>query len=138
MNSIFLDKAKTPTTKDLKKGLGSSYDTWKALADFTNKSYPGAKEAWNFYNDKVGWSFRISDKRRVLIYLMPHDKFFQASMVFGQKATNEIFKSDIAESIQTEIKNAKVYPEGRVIRLEIMDKTLLNDIKKLIKIKISI
>jgi len=33
--------------------------------------------------------------------------------------------------------NSKVYPEGRVIRMEIHDSTFLNDIKKLIEIKIA-
>jgi len=58
-------------------------------------------------------------------------------MVFGQKATDQILTSDISEFIKTEITNSKVYAEGRVIRLDITDPTFVNDIKKLVEIKIA-
>lgn len=137
MSSIFMDKAKEPTKNDLKKALGKTFDSWQALADFTHKSYPGAKETWNFYSAKFGWSFRISDKRRVLIYMIPLERSFNVTFVFGQKATDEILISDIAESIKNELKASKIYPEGRVIRIDVKGKSLVGDIKKLITAKIA-
>jgi hypothetical protein len=136
MKSIFLEKDITPTVKDLKKALGGTFGIWQTLAEFTKKSYPGATEEWKFASAKYGWSFRISDKKRVLLYLLPRDQFFKVAFVFGQKVTDEILKSKIAEKIKTELKNAKVYAEGRGIRIEIKDDALTSDIKKLIKIKI--
>lgn len=136
MKSIFLDKDLTPGTKELKKALGDTYSVWQTLAEFTKKSYPSATEEWKYTSAKFGWSFRISDKKRVLLYLLPRDKFFKVAFVFGQKATDEILKSKIAENIKTELKNAKVYAEGRGIRIDIKDDALTSDIKKLIKIKI--
>lgn len=137
MQSIFTDKKIKPSIADLKKALGHTTDAWQVLAEFTHQSYPGAKDEWKFSSEKYGWSFRISDKKRALIYLLPRDKFFKVALVFGQKATDEILKSDISESIKTEIKNARVYAEGRGIRIEVRDKSLTKDIKKLIAIKIS-
>lgn len=137
MKSIFTGKESEPTTKDLQKALGSTYTIWESIAAFTRKSYPGAIETWNFSGEKFGWGFRISDKKRVLIYLLPRDKFFKVAFVFGQKATGEILESDIAKEIKTEIENAKVYAEGRGIRIDVKDKRVVDDIKKLIKIKIS-
>lgn len=137
MRSIFTDKEKKPGLADLKKALGPTYNTWQNLADFTNSSCKNAKEEWKFSGEKYGWSFRISDKKRVLIYLLPRDRFFKAGFVFGQKATDEILKSKIRESLKTEIKNAKVYAEGRGIRIEVKDNSLVDDLKKLIDIKIS-
>ena len=58
-------------------------------------------------------------------------------MVFGQKATDKILSSDISEEIKTELLNSKVYMEGRVIRLEINENSNINDIQKLILIKLS-
>ena len=58
-------------------------------------------------------------------------------MVFGQKATDRILSSDISDFIKEELMNSKVYMEGRVIRLEINDNSFLNDIKKLVEIKIA-
>lgn len=134
MKSIFTDKKKEPTEADLKKALGDTYIYWKQLADFTNKSFP-AINTWHYSSDKYGWSFRISDKKRVLIYLLPRDKFFKVAFVFGQKATDEILNSKISDDIKNELKSAKVYAEGRGIRIEVKNKMVINDIKKLITIK---
>jgi hypothetical protein len=107
MKSIFIDKAITPTEKDLKKALGSTYPIWHALAAYTKKSYPMAMEEWKFTGAKYGWSFRVKDKKRVILYLLPRDHFFKAALVFGQKATDEILKSNIAENIKAEIQKCK-------------------------------
>lgn len=136
MQSIFTDKKKKPDETDLKEALGPNYTFWKTIAEFTTQAYPSAIEEWNYSSEKYGWSFRISDKRRVLVYLLPRDKFFKTAFVFGQKATDEILKSDVSDSIKNELNAAKVYAEGRGIRLEVKDKTLISDIKKLISIKV--
>lgn len=137
MKSIFTDKMKEPTVADLKNAIGSNYQYWKQLADFANKSYPGALNKWHYSGDKFGWSFRISDKKRVLIYLLPRDRFFKVAFVFGQKSTNEILSSNVSDNIKIELKSAKVFAEGRGIRIEVKNKTSVDDIKKLITIKIS-
>jgi hypothetical protein len=137
MTSIFNDKAVTPTQNDLKKALANTFTTWQILSDFTKDAYPNATEEWNFSSPKYGWSFRIKDKKRVILYLLPRDKFFKVALVFGQKATDEILKSNISENIKIDIQQAKVYAEGRGIRIDIKDKSLVSDVKKLISIKIS-
>lgn len=63
--------------------------------------------------------------------------FFRVAMVFGQKATEQIFASCISEEIKEELKNSIVYVEGRVIRIEVRDNSNMSDIKKLIEIKIA-
>ncbi len=137
MQSIFTDKAKQPTDKDLEKALGSTYPLWQSLTAFTHDAYPGARENWNFPGAKYGWSFRISGKKRVLLYLLPRDGYFKAALVFGPKAYEAILNSDIADSIKEELRNTKVYAEGRGIRIVVRNKKVLKDIEKLITIKIS-
>ena len=136
MKSCFTEKEITPSQKDLKEALGSTFPIWQELQEYTKKSYPGTVEEWNFSSPKCGWSFRVKDKKRVIIYLLPRDKFFKVAMVFGQKATNEILKSHVADIIKQDIQNARVYAEGRGIRIDITDKTLTADIKTLISIKL--
>jgi hypothetical protein len=58
------------------------------------------------------------------------------AFVFGQKATDKILNSTISDEIKDELCLAKVYAEGRGIRLEVKDNTTLNDIMEMIKIKI--
>lgn len=137
MKSVFTDKNTGPDEKSLKKALGHTFEHWQALVSFTKKNYPQATEAWHYTSEKYGWSYRISDKKRVLLYLLPRDRFFKVAFVFGQKASDQILASHVAESIKEELSKAKVYAEGRGIRLEVKDKTILPDLKELIKIKIA-
>lgn len=131
-----MDKSSMPTIKDLENALGNTYKFWKNTVDFTKQVYPEVIEDWNYSGDKFGWSFRLKDKKRVLVYLLPRNKFFKVAFVFGQKATDKIFESPISENIKNEIRSAKVYAEGRGIRIEIKDKSKIHDIEKLIEIKI--
>ena len=137
MKSIFTDKEITPTEAQLKTALGETYDHWQTLANHTISLYPEAVTQWHYSGEKFGWSFRISDRKRVLVYLLPRDQFFKVAFVFGQKATDAVLKSDIADSIKNELITAKPYAEGRGIRITFTNESQLNDIKQLIAIKIS-
>lgn len=137
MQSIFLNKEEQPNESDLKKGIDETFATWQAFARYTRSLYPAATEGWHFSGAKYGWGYRISDKKRVLLYLLPRDKFFKVAFVFGQKAVDAILKTDISEDIKAEIRNTKVYAEGRGIRIDIRDTSLAGDIEQLIAIKIS-
>ena len=136
MISIFPTQEPKPTSALLKKALGKTYKLWEELEEFTLSISPKAESGWNFSGIKFGWSYRIKDKKRVLIYLLPRDNYFKVAMVFGEKATQEILKSKVHETIKTELRQAKVYAEGRGIRIEVRNDEFIQDLKELIKIKI--
>jgi hypothetical protein len=136
MKSIFTDKSSKPETKDLKKALGKTFEIWEKLEKFTKELEPAAKSEWNFSGEKFGWSYRIKDKKRVLIYLLPRDQFFKIAFVFGPKATDRIMESDVNELIKSELMAAKQYAEGRGIRIDIKEHPDLVSIETLIRIKV--
>lgn len=137
MKSVFTDKNEVPDMRKLKEALGETFDIWMAFVDFTYENDTNSKEEWNFSSEKFGWSFRIKDKKRVILYLLPREKFFKVAFVFGQKATEQILASDVSEDIKAELNAAKVYAEGRGIRIEIKDRSMIEDIRKLIRFKIA-
>jgi len=69
--------------------------------------------------------------------LLPRDKYFKIALSFGQKAFDKIMSSSISDTIKLELSNAKAYAEGRGIRIEVKDNSILNDLEELIRIKIS-
>jgi len=98
--------------------------------------YPTGLAEWNFPGKKYGWSYRIKYKRRAIIYLLPRDKYFKVAFVFGQKAFDTIMGSDICVEIKSELEQATKYAEGRGIRIEVKDDSLISDIEKLVDIKL--
>lgn len=136
--SIFDNKDSIPSFEDVSEALGTTASLWFEIIQLVQSIYPEVIEEWNFSGQKYGWSFRLKDKKRVLIYLLPRAKIFKVAFVFGQKATDFILKSSISAPIKTELEAAKVYAEGRGIRIDVTDKAILSEIKKLIEIKISV
>jgi len=135
--SFFTDLTKIPGNDDLKIAIGDFFPMWMEIRDFTFEKYQLAIEEWFVSVKKFGWCYRIKDKKRAIIYLSPRIGYFIVSMVFGQKATDQILVSDISDSIKTDLMNSKVYMEERVVRIDVHDKQLLPDIKKLVEIKIA-
>jgi hypothetical protein len=135
--SIFTDKAQKPDIADLMQPLAETYPLWMKIREFVLEKYPTGLEEWNFPGAKYGWSFRIKDKKRAIVYFLPRDGFFKVAFVFGSKAMNKILASDISETIKTDLQNARVYVEGRGIQIEVIDDSNLTDIKKLIEIKLA-
>lgn len=129
MKSIFRIKDETPTLNQLKEVLGETFDIWKSFEKFTHEHDFNSKSGWHFSGEKFGWSFRIKDKKRVIIYLLPRDKLFKVAFVFGQKASEKILESNISDNIKAELLAAKVYAEGRGIRIEVRDISNLKDIE---------
>jgi hypothetical protein len=132
-----MDKAKVPDDAELQKSLGKTFDLWQTIKEIAHLKYPEYTEEWNFPGEKYGWSYRIKDKKRAILYLLPRENYFKVSFVFGQKATSKILESDISPKIKNDLNNARVYAEGRGISLGIEDRSLLENIVKLIDIKLT-
>lgn len=126
-----------PTPEELITALGTSYPIWQIIRDFTLEKYPNALEEWNYPGKKYGWSFRIKDKKRAIIYLLPRDGFFKVALIFGRKATEQVLASPVSDDVKNELQNARVYAEGRGISVVISGEEKLTDVKRLIEIKLA-
>lgn len=135
--SIFTDKTKTPNEKDLVAALGKTYQQWQHIVNEVYPKYPNAVSEWKYPGQKYGWSFKIKDKKRAIIYLLPRDKYFMVAFNFGQKAFEKIMESNISNEIKNSLESARVYVEGRGIRIEVKNQKPLKDVSQLIDIKLA-
>lgn len=65
--SIFTNKTKPPSEKDLAAVLGKTLVLRNEITAFVRGRYPAAINEWNFQGKKYGWSFRVKDKERAII-----------------------------------------------------------------------
>jgi hypothetical protein len=134
--SAFPNKNRQPGTPELQDVLGPTFELWEQVCAFVLMQYPAGFEEWNFPGLKYGWSFRIKDKKRAIIYLLPREGYFLAAFVFGDKAVAAIQGSQVASYLKTELMNARKYAEGRGIRIPVKNAEALPDIYRLIGIKL--
>ena len=121
----------------LREAIGGLYFSWLEIRNYVFEKQPSALEEWNFPRQKYGWSFRIKDKKRAIIYLIPCKNYFLVVFVFGSSATTEALLGTIDQKIKTIFESARVYAEGPGFSIEIRDSSYIADIKALVDIKVS-
>ena len=134
---LFLDKTAEPTEEQLKEVLSDSYKYWCEIQSEINSKYGETITEWKFYSKKTGWTSKSLLKKRNLFFFKPYSKYFKLTFIFGDKAVDEIEKSDISEKLIQELRSAKKYAEGRGLSVSVTKKRDLKNIYKLIKIKIN-
>lgn len=133
----FNDKNTVPNDSLLDEKLGTTIKYWQEIQEYAQKFVGNTTEEWKFYGKKYGWQLKTFLKKRNLFFLIPDVSFFRIVFVFGDKAVNEIEKSDISDFLKNTVINAKKYAEGRGLAVEVKNDEYLGDIKQLINIKIN-
>ena len=134
--SIFENKSFPPTAEMVKEAIGNRYEDWESIVDFVKSLLKEAEEVWNYSGKNYGWGFRMKDSKRVIVYLTPGANRFFFSLVYGKDATAEALSGNISQKFKDIIMAAKVYAEGRGIRIEVAEEGLLPDLLKLVEIKL--
>lgn len=134
---VFNIKDKKPNDTLLAKKLGASFKYLKEIKKQIKEKYGETKEEWKFYGQKYGWQLKTLLKKRNLFFFIPYDSFFRIVFVFGDRAVEEIEKGDISNNLKDEVKKAKKYAEGRGLSIDVKDGKHIEDVKKLIDIKIN-
>lgn len=134
--SVFTDKSVIPSEGDLKESISDTFELWNLIKDYVHFKYPNSIDEWNFPGAKYGWSYRMKDKKRAIIYFLPRENYFKVAFVYGHKAFEMVMNSNVNNKIKEELNAAKQYAEGRGIRIDVVNSNIVNDIKTLIDIKL--
>jgi hypothetical protein len=134
---IFNDKNKQPNNEIISNKIGAVFQCWLEIKKYVEERRENTTEDWKFYGKNYGWQLKTLLKKRNLFFLIPYESFFKIVFIFGDKAVQELEKSNISTEIKNDIRNAKKYMEGRGIAIEVKDGKNLKDIKALIDIKIN-
>ncbi len=71
------------------------------------------------------------------VFFTPFKNYFRITFVFGARAVAEVEKSDLPESIKETLKNARKYAEGRGLSIEVKFPEDVQNIIKLVAIKVN-
>ena len=135
--SAFDDKSKKPRTNDLNKMLGRSSPHWDSLIIHLAAEYSPLEETWIFSGPQWGWSLRLKQKKRAILYLTPCKGYFHTGFALGEKAVKAARKAHLAPPLLAAIEGAQKFAEGRAVRLEIRTKKDLENARKLAEIKMA-
>jgi hypothetical protein len=135
--SAFDDKSKKPRPGDLKRMLGRTSVHWGTLVSHVADKYAPLDETWSFSGAQWGWSLRLKQKKRTVLYMTPCKGYFLVGLVLGEKAVKAAHESTLPDPVLSVIDSARKYAEGRGVRLEIRSRRDLDHTKKLAAVKMA-
>ena len=135
--SIYDNKSVIPSEKMLAHDLADAKDHYEGICNFIITEYGDLKPEWKFYNKKSGWILKLFCKKRNVLFVIPLEGYFKVAFTFGQKATDVVLNSELPEKIKNDLQLAKKYAEGRTFQVDVKNKVDLENILKLISIKLS-
>lgn len=135
--SAFDDKSRPPGPLEIKDVLGKVAGLWDQLIAHVAQNHAPITEQWNFSGPKYGWSLRLRQKERVVIYMTPQAGGFLAGVVLGEKAANAARESGMPDAVLDLIDSAPRYAEGRGIRLPVASRGDLRTVQQLVALKMA-
>jgi uncharacterized protein DUF3788 len=117
--SAFDDKARPPSPRTLGETLGRTSALWRALIDALQSAHGSLAEEWRFAGQAWGWSFRLNQPKRTLVYLTPCRGHFLAGFALGEKACAAAQTARLPARILAILDAAPRYAEGRGVRIPV-------------------
>jgi len=134
--NAFVGKAEKPTNQELAAALGPAKTLWDQLVASLTDEFKLDGQEWSSYSLKAGWSLRLQRKKRNIVYLAPCGGCFRAALVLGDKALQAARRSKLPQRVVRMLAEAKRYPEGTAVRLDVAGPKDLEVIRELVKAKI--
>lgn len=117
--NAFIGSKHPPNDEQLAMALGPAKKAWDQVIAEVGSGYGVSAHEWNSYSRKAGWSLRLKQGDRIIVYLSPSKSAFTASFALGEKALAAAYASKLPAGVLKVIREAKKYAEGTAVRLEI-------------------
>jgi hypothetical protein len=136
--NVLTDKNIFPTEEVIFSHIGNSKIYWESIFEYIHTNHSDFSEEWRYYNDGKSWLLKVTRKKKTIFWLSIYKDLFRITFYFGDKAEPVIMDSSISDRLKEEFKNGKRYGKIRGITLIIDSKKVIEYIKALITIKLSI
>ena len=133
--SAFDDPAHPPSLEELQHALGPSAGHWAALLQHVHSAQGALTERWHHSGAKFGWSLRVLEKDRVILYLTPQRGVFLAGLVLGERAAQSAEGASLPPLAREALIAAPRYAEGRGMRVAVSTQDGLEAVLALLPFK---
>jgi len=135
--SFFDDKEHQPEDSDLVEALAETQRYWDDLKSILAENFQPLAADWGFSGKKWGWSLRIKQKARTILYMTPRSGHFVVGFALGQKAVDAAHATDLPRSVLELIDAAPKFAEGRGVRLEVRTEDDQRSVVRLADVKMA-
>jgi hypothetical protein len=122
---VLTEKSLIPDDSQLKATLDTAYPFFKQLEELTGTYAHECK----FYNNKSGWTYKVSDKKKALFWITPLQGNFNIGFALRESEKETLLNNNIATDLKEKLSTAEKFPEGFALRLNIKNE---DDFKNLV------
>jgi hypothetical protein len=136
--NAFAGKAKQPSNAEVAAALGSCANLWAEFIQWMADDEGVGEQEWKgICVSKYGWSLRLKQKKRNIVYLGPGAGCFMVSFVLNDKALAAAKASRLSRVAAEAVGAALRYPEGNGVRLIVRSAADLPAIRTIVALKLS-
>jgi Protein of unknown function (DUF3788) len=137
-SNAFRAKATQPSEAELAAALGPSSKLWNEFIQWMAAEEGVGTQEWKgICVNKYGWSLRLKQKSRNIVYLGPGEGCFMVSFVLSDKALQQAKETHLPKAVADTLASASHYPEGNGVRLVVQRASDLDAIRKIATIKLA-
>lgn len=136
IQNAFVGRSETPTLEELDSVLGPTAAVWHELVEWM-ETHGAPEEEWKSSGAKYGWSLRLKQKKRNIIYLSPCKGCMRIAFILGDRAVAAARQAHLPKRVLDALEEAPRYPEGTGLRLMVRNERDLPAIEKLAQIKMA-
>jgi hypothetical protein len=134
---FFITKTLRPTDSDILKIIGSAKNNWDFILAHLRSDLK-LKGDFKFYGINYGWAIRFNKSGKSIVALYPDKDCFTVQIILNKYQVDSALLTDLDAGIIEAIRDKQAIHEGKWIYLKIDKDTDLQDILKIIDIRIKI
>jgi hypothetical protein len=135
--NAFAGHAALPTIEEVDAALGPSAPLWHEFVEWAHQ-HGAAGEEWKCTSPKHGWSLRLQQKKRNIVYLSPCAGCIRVAFVLSDQTMEAARTARLPKRVLKELEHAPRYPEGTGLRLMVRKHGDLAAIETLATIKMAL
>jgi hypothetical protein len=136
--NAFLGKTKQPSQAELADTLGPASKSWNEFIQWMAEEEGVTAQEWKgICVNKYGWSLRLKQKSRNIVFLGPGKGCFLVAFTLSDEALKAAKDAHLPKAVRDALDSAPRYPEGNGLRLVVRCAADLPAVRKLAEIKLS-
>lgn len=137
-SNAFVGKTTQPTDAELTEALGPAAPLWTDFVGWMASRHGFDHQEWKgVYVNKYGWSLRLMQKKKIVVYLAPCEGCFRVAFNLNGRAYEAAKSTHFPKPVAEVIATAPHYPEGTGVRLTVHRAQDLGPVRKLAEIKLA-
>ena len=135
---VLRDPEEYPTDEILRRHLGRSMASWRALMAFIEEHEPVLSGEWRYYKDGKSWLYKATHKKLTLCWATVFRGKFKTTCYFPDRAEPAISGSSLPTTFIDQYVNGRRYGKTRAITVDVGKLSDLKATKQIIEIRLQV